>query len=590
MQIQYTPYAAPVFLSAIVGLGVGAFALQHRDRPGATSLAVFMIGASLWSFVEGMNLTAATLATKLLWTRVGFVLTCVIPLAWLALVLEYTGNDELLTLRVLALLLIEPVVIVGVVLLRPALLWTETSLIETAGFAAFSATHGVLFDVHVIYSYLLILLGGALLLRIILLAEGVYRIQATALLIAMFIPLVANALFVFQYLPPGVDPTTVGFLLSGLIVAGTILRGQLLELVPVARRLARDEILENMADRVIVLDDNQQVADINPAAAELFDRTEAAVIGAQLETVLPALADLLKECAETSVQTELALESDGGVRYYNVRISPLNRAHGVVAGVLISLRDVTSKRQQRQRLEVLNRLLRHNLRNEMNVVAGNAELVERQLADPNLRERLDLIAETATRITDQSDKVGQVSRTFDEDGTATVDLGETVTREVCDARNRYPSAAIAAEVPDDVDTETDPAITIALDELLTNAVEHSDTDEPTVTVRVREGDGFSAVEVADDGPGIDPHELSVLEEGEETALKHGSGVGLWVVSWTVEQFGGRLQFENGDRGCTVTAWLPDASETAEQDTDQSDAMAKIRRAMDATENRFSADD
>jgi PAS domain S-box-containing protein len=590
MQLQYTPYTAPVFLSAVVGLGVGAFALKHRERPGAFPLAVFLIGASFWSFAEGMNLATVPLESKFFWTRIETVFSCVIALAWLTLVLEYTGNDEWVTPRTIALLLIEPVVVVGATVFRPALLWTEVSTVETAGFVAFESVTGLLYDVHVIYSYLLVLLGGALLLRVILFAEGVYRTQATALLIAMFIPLVGNALYVFGYLPPGIDPTTVGFLISGIIVAGTILRGQLLELVPVARHLARDEILENMEDRVIVLDDNQRIADINPAAAELLDRSEAAAIGERLETVLPDLAALLDDEAGTHVQTELSLEGEEGARYYNVRVSPLRRARGAVAGTLISLRDVTDKRQQRQRLEVLNRLLRHNLRNEMNVVAGNAELVERQLADPDLRERLDRITETATRITDQSDKVGQVSRTFDEDGTVMVDLGEAVRTEVRDARDRYPAAEITVDVSTDLDIEVDPAIAIALDELIANAVQHNDTDHPTVTVRVREADDFAALEVADNGPGIDPHELAVLEEGEETALEHGSGVGLWVVYWTVEQFGGRLEFENDDSGCTVTALLPDADEEDDPGTEQSDGIDGFRQALNPSDIGFSADD
>ncbi|MFB6084789.1 MAG: histidine kinase N-terminal 7TM domain-containing protein [Halorientalis sp.] len=590
MQLQYTPYTVPVFLSSVVGLGVGAFALQHRDRPGAFPLAVFMVGASLWSFAEGMNLATATLGAKFFWTRLETAFSCVIPLAWLALVLEYTGNDEWLTPRTLALLLIEPVVVVGAIAFRPELLWTTVSLVQTAGFAAFESTYGVLFDVHVIYSYLVVLIGGALLLRVILFAEGVYRTQATALLIAMFVPLLGNALYVYGYLPTGIDPTTVGFLLSGVIVTGTILRGQLLELVPVARNLARDEILENMEDRVIVLDDDRRIADINPAAAELLDRSDTAAVGERIETVLPAVAELLDETDDTSVQTELSLEGEDGVRYYNVRISPLHRARGAVAGTLISLRDVTDKRQQRQRLDVLNRLLRHNLRNEMNVVAGNAELVERQLADPELCDRLDRIVETATRITDQSDKVGQVSRTFDDDRAVTTELGDVVADKVRDARDRYPFAEITVDVPAELDVEVDPAIAIALDELIANAVEHNDTDSPTVTVRVTDGGDSAILEVADDGPGIDPHELAVLEEGEETALEHGSGVGLWVVYWTVTQFGGRLEFENDDRGCTVTAWLPDADETEDPDADRPETGDGIERFLDATEMGFSADD
>ncbi|WP_336002031.1 histidine kinase N-terminal 7TM domain-containing protein [Halorientalis halophila] len=589
MALQYTPYTAPVFVSAVVGLAVAAFALQHRERPGAAPLAIFLLAASCWSFAEGMNLAAATLGPKIFWTRAEIAVSAVVPLAWLALVLEYTGNDEFLTRRTLGLLLVEPALLLGVLWFEPSLVQAGATLDTSGPFAVIDATLGPVYFGHLIYSYLLVLIGGGLLLRVILFAEGVYRTQSTALLIAMFLPLVGNVLYVFESLPKGVDPTNVGFLLSGVIVAGTILRGQLLEVVPVARHLARDEILENMDDRVIVLDDNHRVADVNPSAAALLDCSENTAIGRPIEAVLPPVADLLAAGDGPHLQTDLSLNRDDGVHHFSVRISPLNRAAGSVVGTLISLRDVTDERQQRQRLDVLNRLLRHNLRNEMNVVAGNAELVQRRLDDAELSDRLERIEETALGITEQSDKVGRISRTFDDDAAPTVDLADTIHTEVRDARDRYPRAEFTVELPRGLDACVDPGVAIALEELLANAVEHNDGN-PEVTVAVRTDEGFVVVEIRDNGPGIEPHELDVLDEGEETALQHGSGVGLWVVYWTIEQFGGHLEFSNGERGCTVAAVLPDASADEESRADRIAEVAGVGDWFDPTETTSSADD
>ncbi|GAA0535547.1 hypothetical protein GCM10008994_08250 [Halorubrum ejinorense] len=70
-------------------------------------------------------------------------------------------------------------------------------------------------------------------------------------------------------------------------------------------------------------------------------------------------------------------------------------------------------------------------------------------------------------------------------------------------------------------------------------------------------DGWIEVTVADDGPGIEPTEYDVLKRGTETPLRHGSGIGLWIVKWGVDHLGGRISFDARDpRGTTVTVSVP----------------------------------
>jgi len=559
MAWQYTPYTAPVFLSAVVSLGIAAFAWQHRDRSGAAPLAVFLIGAGLWSFAEGMHLANTELASKVAWTRLEMALTGIVPAAWLALVLEYTGNDEWVTRKTVALLSVEPLAFVGFLVWAPELVRSNMELVLVDGYLLFSQTLGPVYYVHLIYSYLLVLLGGAFLVKVILFAEGLYRTQSTALLLAAFFPTLGNTLYTFGLVPT--DPTNIGFLLTGVIIAGTILHRQLLEVVPVAREVARDELLDNMDDRVIVLDDRDNVGDLNDTALELIDGTENEAIGKPIEEVLPVVARLLDASEDDRMQAELSLESESGVRYYDVRVSPLHRARGMVAGRLVSLRDVTEKRQQRQQLDVLNRLLRHNLRNEMNVISGNAELVGRKVDDPELIDRIQQIASTAGEITSRSDKVGRVTRLLENGSDTSISLLRAIEKEVTTLQQRYPGAEITVDIPSTLDTTVGPSLAIAVNELVTNGIEHND-GAPVVHIRATETEDGLAVTISDNGPGIDEHELEVIDEGKETALQHGSGVGLWVVNWLVQQFGGRLDFENTPDGCTVTIRLPQQSETA----------------------------
>jgi PAS domain S-box-containing protein len=559
---QYTPYTAPVFLSAVVGLAVASFALAHRDRPGATPLAVFMLGAGVWSFAEGMNLAHADLVGKVFWTRVEIAVSGVVPLAFLALVLEYTGNEEWLRHPAAYVVALEPVVMAAVTFGAPELVRESTGLTLVGSYWIITEVMGPAYYLHLLFAYSAIAIAGALLLRVILLAEGLYRAQSTALLVAMFLPLIGNVLYTFGLLPAGIDPTNIGFLFSGVIVAGTILRRQLLEVVPVAREIARDEILESMEDRVIVLDDRDNVADLNAAAVELLDCHEDEAIGRHVEELFPEIGTLVDEGGDKRLQSELSLERNGVRRYYDVRVTPLHRARGVIAGHLVSLRDVTQKRQRRQRLDVLNRLLRHNLRNDLNVIAGNAELVERDLDDGRLAGRVQEIERTAQEMSTRSDKIGRVARLLDDEGDQWVDISTIVAEEVADARERHPEATFETDIRPDLRAAAGQSAAVAVGELVANAVEHNDADEPTVSVTVSEVDGTVVVEVVDNGPGIHEQELEVLNQGKETALQHGSGVGLWVVNWIVGQFGGQLDFDTDGDGCTARLRLPMPSDSS----------------------------
>jgi signal transduction histidine kinase len=118
---------------------------------------------------------------------------------------------------------------------------------------------------------------------------------------------------------------------------------------------------------------------------------------------------------------------------------------------------------------------------------------------------------------------------------------------------------VTVDRPDDpVEIRSDPELVrLVLEELVENSLEHTDGNAP-VTVTVRPSDEGGRLDVRDSGPGIPEHERAVLLEGEETEGMHGTGVGLWLVSWCVTRLGGRLSFGDHDsRDSTVTVHLPD---------------------------------
>lgn len=246
------------------------------------------------------------------------------------------------------------------------LVWQDIGLTTQGSFQLLTTSYGPWFWIHTAYSYLLLTAGAILILQMILLADHLYRWQAVGLLVAVFAPWIGNALFLAGAV--GIwDTTNVGFVVSGLVLVAAMFRQQLLDVVPLAREVARDEVIESMEDAVVVVDGRGRVVDMNPAAAAVVDRPVSASIGTAVQELLPGLGDRFDDSTElASARLELTMQLDGSTRHFDARITPLRRGYGTITGHLIIMRDVTVRERHRQRLEVMNRMLRHDLRNDMN--------------------------------------------------------------------------------------------------------------------------------------------------------------------------------------------------------------------------------
>ena len=238
--------------------------------------------------------------------------------------------------------------------------------------------------------------------------------------------------------------------------------------------------------------------------------------------------------------------------------------------------------EREQRLEVLNRILRHNLRNDMNVILGYADVIA-GLSD---REEVARAAETIQSTGGDLVDLGQKAQWIDEGLDDSVverrelDLVPFIDDAVTEFDEEYPAVEVATELPSRAVGFVTPAVETAVRNVVENAFEHNDASDPRVSITVtaeaatgRESPETSAnsagtgaggervrIVVADNGPGIPEHELEVVRERRETALEHGSGIGLWLSQWLVDYSEGRIEFDGNDpRGTVVTLSFPRTS-------------------------------
>jgi PAS domain S-box-containing protein len=221
--------------------------------------------------------------------------------------------------------------------------------------------------------------------------------------------------------------------------------------------------------------------------------------------------------------------------------------------------DITDRWRFEQVSCVLNRVLRHNLRNAMNVVLGNAKQVQRR-CDGESATLAGEIEQTAEQLLELGETAQTMERRLrDEISVSTVDVVTYVRAAVAEARESYPHVTFEVDTPRAAFARATPTVETVVGELLDNAARYAGGP---VTVGVRVDETTVTVSVGDDGPGLDPGDERLLESGEETEVRHGSGLGLLLVYWLATGMDGGVD-ATVDDGTTVEITLGRADEPSE---------------------------
>jgi PAS domain S-box-containing protein len=319
------------------------------------------------------------------------------------------------------------------------------------------------------------------------------------------------------------------------------------------------KLFENLPDpvnEVEFVDGQPVIRAVNPAFEETFGYERGSVVDEPAAgVVLPPEPDGTAECLDERardgavVVEEVKRQTADGVRDFLFRGIPYGPDGERALGVYT---DITDQKQRERRLQVLNRVLRHNVRNEMTVVTGYAELLDEELDDDRLGDAAAELLASAREVSAISEQARAVEKAVRRETEEPTDLPAVVETAVEEVRSRYPAATVETESPEHLRTVPAAGLDVAVANLVENGIEHND-GEPTVRVVVeRDAEGWGVVRVTDDGPGIPDHERAVVAGDREVSqLEHGSGLGLWVVRWLTEAAGGEVNFEERETAGTV---------------------------------------
>jgi PAS domain S-box-containing protein len=585
--LEYAAYSGFLLISVatMAGLAVGIW--RRRPAPGAIEFVVHTMAVAAWSLSYALEIAVPGLAAKLLFAKLSYLGVAFVPVTLLVSTRRFLGRKEPFAPGQIAALCAVPLLTLLFAATNDAsggLQWRRVS--EVAGADVLLVAPGPWYWISAVYGYALYLTAIIGILGGLVFGPRLLRRQASVLLIACLVPAAANLVYLSgKGFRVYVDLTPFAFGVSTLIFAWYFRRLGFFDLVPVAREI----LVEEMRDGLIVLDWQGRIVDLNPAAERLLGVHAPRALGQRLDAVLPEaheMAERLREGPGSARRTlEIARSHGGRPSWYELAATPLRDRGRRLAGDLLVLRDVTERveiarslaeaRDQalaadRAKSEFLA-TMSHEIRTPMNGVIGMTDiLLDSGLDDDQLDCALRVRAAAESLLTILNDildfskieagKLELAQRPF-ELRTAVEEAVELMAGAAYD-KGLEIACLFHPNVPERVLGDLGRTRQILLN-LLSNAVKFTERgevvvrvgrlDEDAATVRIR-------FEVCDTGIGIPEaahkklFELFSQVHESSTSPYGGTGLGLAIVKRLVELQGGEVGFSS-DAGNGSIFWF-----------------------------------
>ncbi|MGM0371957.1 MAG: PAS domain-containing sensor histidine kinase [Halobacteriota archaeon] len=337
------------------------------------------------------------------------------------------------------------------------------------------------------------------------------------------------------------------------------------------------QVIDLVPDLIFVKNRDGEYLLVNDAVCEAYGRPAEEIIG-RTDQELLFTEEHPKEFREDdlaviesgepkTIPEEELVTADGETLVLHTTKIPYEPSGSDDDAVLGYARDITELKAyerrietQRDNLEVLNQIVRHDIRNDLQLVLAYADLLHDTVEEAGLPrlETLQSAAQHAVSITRTANDVTEVLLQSDADRSPTR-LRPVLEGEVDSARSSHEHAAIQVDgsIPE-VSVLADDLLESVFRNLLQNAVIHNDQDLPEVTITTTVDSETVAVSVADNGPGIpDEQKAEIFEEGVQGLDSEGTGLGLYLVETLIDRYGGSVQVEDNEpRGAVFTVELP----------------------------------
>jgi PAS domain S-box-containing protein len=381
--------AAALFAATALSIWAAVIARTRRGVPGGVAFGWMTLAIALWSFTSVIHTLIDDREARIVIAKLQYLGVAPIGVLWLLFTTQYS-RVEWPAERVIKLLVWA--IPVATLLLawtneQHGFYWTSITETQTPGGRRLVYVGGPWYWVHATYSYFLILIGTATLVRGLRRFPPPYRRQTALIIVGAIVPWIANLLYLSRALPvTGLDLTPIAFAVSGACLTWGIYRYRLFGLVPVAR----DMVVDSMDDGVIVLDAQRRIVDLN-GAAERYTGCNATSLGRPIDEVVSWWNEAVAEDRPLAEGQPAIVKVEPGPRYFEVKVTAVRDSQRRFVGWLVIIHDISNRRrndaeryafdrrvQEQQKSESLMVLaggVAHDFNNLLTGILGNADLI-----------------------------------------------------------------------------------------------------------------------------------------------------------------------------------------------------------------------
>ena len=473
----------------------------------------------------------------------------------------------------------------------------STNIVETV--------YGKYMIVHNIYSYILLIIGIAYLLKFSIKNSGFFSKQSMLIVLGISVPVVVNILGTFQIIPMSIYITPITFTITIICCAISMFKFQFLGVTPIALQ----KIVDRMSDSYIVIGDNNEITDFNKTFIKTFNLDEAKIRGKKLDELLKEnqnskqniqrIQKAILNTQKTNKTEAFEQKFEKIKKYFRIEITKIS-SEGNSLGTLVLLKDITQHKEdmetiknnqdilmERERLASLGQLIggiAHNLKTPIMSIAGATEGLEdlikeydESIDDPlvNSQDHHDIakdmeswIVKIRTHIEYMSDIIttvkGQAVALANENDVS-FSVGELVKRVNILMKHELKNAYIYLNVLMKTDENQILSgdvnnLVQVVNNMISNAIQaYNGKQNQNIELEVNKKGNDVIFSVRDYAGGL-PKEVQekLFKEMVTTKGKNGTGLGLYMSYSNIKaHFGGDITYETGEgKGTTFNIIIP----------------------------------
>jgi len=545
---------------------------SRRPAPGLVSFCWFLFFSAYWAIFSGFEAGAIHLADKILFSQFLYFAAVITGVLWLFFALDYTGYRWWKHPRYWIWFLIIPLITLVLVWTNGTTgwIWSRVYLAHDGSLVYSVWEHGRFFMLNPVYQYCLYLTGFIIFIRFGISRPPSARRQLFILISGTALPFISSILYVSGIsLIKGMDLTPFWIFIAALIYAITVLRFRFMHLLPVAYRT----LVDFLPDGVLILDPQNRILEVNPAAESLLATSKSNLQGNNLKSVWPDLHSTVNRI-EPANHFELSFTRNQEKHYLDVRLVHLTDRRLNRVGKLLTIRDISQLKSTQDQLEAqiqkrsqYSRSLVHELKTPLTSIVASVDLLESLIKDPVPLKLLGIIQRSSDNLANRVNELFELAR--GEVGLLKIDAAEmdlcVLIEEVVTEMNPIASQKglkLSGDCLHDIKLTGDKnRLRQVLSNLISNAIKFTEKGEIQVYMTVTP-EKYVLVQVKDSGQGIVQAEMENLFDpyrrrasGQQST--HGLGIGLTLSKIFIELHHGKIWAESTPgKGTTISFTLP----------------------------------